>query len=288
MGWGGTFLSPWRWSWKTRCSLSSRGLRWWLPCGGGGWLRRLLWKGWSWIWMRLGLMLRWLGCLVLLVRMLRLLKGRWLCLWKGPLCGLGILPLKVGCGWFALGCRWICSSRRCFLGEGSELCLPLIVFLRVSAGISPRRASYFLLLRQKKVTKEKATPLSVSLRFATGNLRCSEKAGVRRTRSTSLRSDSCGPYPAFSCAPRHSQRGLGSTRRGASLCGVLGCVGPGSFTKAEQREGRLGLGGRAQRRPEPPLWLRRGAQRFADKGSQLFERSEFCETPRNASTAGCP
>jgi len=37
-----------------------------------------------------------------------------------------------------------------------------------------------------------------------------------------------------------------------------------------------------------PLWLRRGAQRFADQGSQLFERSEFCETPRNASTAGCP
>jgi len=40
--------------------------------------------------------------------------------------------------------------------------------------------------------------------------------------------------------------------------------------------------------PTHPLWLRRGAQRFADKGSQLFERSEFCETPRNASTAGCP
>jgi len=38
----------------------------------------------------------------------------------------------------------------------------------------------------------------------------------------------------------------------------------------------------------PPLWLRRGAQRFADQGSQLSERSEFCETPRNASTAGCP
>ena len=40
--------------------------------------------------------------------------------------------------------------------------------------------------------------------------------------------------------------------------------------------------------PTHPLWLRRGAQRFADKGSQLSERSEFCETPRNASTAGCP
>ena len=37
-----------------------------------------------------------------------------------------------------------------------------------------------------------------------------------------------------------------------------------------------------------PLCMRRGAQGFADQGSQLFERSEFCETPRNPSTAGCP
>ena len=39
-------------------------------------------------------------------------------------------------------------------------------------------ASNFLLLRQKKVTKEKATRLSGSLRFATGNLRCPTKTGV--------------------------------------------------------------------------------------------------------------
>ncbi|MEO7159976.1 MAG: hypothetical protein ABIX00_05645, partial [Polaromonas sp.] len=39
-------------------------------------------------------------------------------------------------------------------------------------------ASNFLLLRQKKVTKEKATRLSGSLRFATGNLRCPGKTGV--------------------------------------------------------------------------------------------------------------
>jgi len=44
----------------------------------------------------------------------------------------------------------------------------------------------------------------------------------------------------------------------------------------------------ATARSSPPLWLRRGAERFADQGSQLFERSEFCETPRNVSTAGCP
>jgi len=39
--------------------------------------------------------------------------------------------------------------------------------------VSPRLATYFLLLRQKKVGKEKATLLSATLRFATGNLRCS-------------------------------------------------------------------------------------------------------------------
>ena len=41
------------------------------------------------------------------------------------------------------------------------------------AGMCARRRSHFLLSRQKKVTKEKATPLAVSLRFAAGSLRCS-------------------------------------------------------------------------------------------------------------------
>lgn len=36
-----------------------------------------------------------------------------------------------------------------------------------------RRRSHFLLLRQKKVTKEKVAPLAASLRFAAGSLRCS-------------------------------------------------------------------------------------------------------------------
>ena len=49
--------------------------------------------------------------------------------------------------------------------------------LSLYAGGSPA-ATHFLLLRQKKVSKEKATRLSGSLRFAAGNLCWSKKAGV--------------------------------------------------------------------------------------------------------------
>ncbi len=52
------------------------------------------------------------------------------------------------------------------------------------AGISPRLATHFLSPRRKKVSKERATPLSASLRYATGNLRCGLGAG---NRSNSLR-----------------------------------------------------------------------------------------------------
>ncbi len=58
--------------------------------------------------------------------------------------------------------------------------------------VSPRQASYFLLLRQKNVAKEKATPLS-----ATPALRYGATCGARVSRGpqNSLRSNSCGPDP---------------------------------------------------------------------------------------------
>ncbi|VTU26830.1 hypothetical protein H4CHR_01873 [Variovorax sp. PBS-H4] len=55
------------------------------------------------------------------------------------------------------------------------------------AGASSRQPSHFLLLRQKKVTKEKATPLAAALRFATGSLRCSLFAGSAQTRFAQTR-----------------------------------------------------------------------------------------------------
>ena len=42
----------------------------------------------------------------------------------------------------------------------------LCAWVVLSAGMCARRRSHFLLLRQKKVTKEKAAPLAVALRAA--------------------------------------------------------------------------------------------------------------------------
>ena len=56
-------------------------------------------------------------------------------------------------------------------------------------------ATHFLLLRQKKVSKEKATLAPASLRCATGNLRCSVQPGSKTTRfaQTSFCPDPSGP-----------------------------------------------------------------------------------------------
>ncbi len=89
--------------------------------------------------------------------------------------------------------------------------------------VSPRRARYFSLLRQRKVPKRKATLPCVSLRCATGNLRCSVGGCCRRTHCALARSvqTCCGksehevrvsfgtrthPPP---CASRHAQKGVG-------------------------------------------------------------------------------
>jgi hypothetical protein len=45
-------------------------------------------------------------------------------------------------------------------------------------GLHPRTPTYFLLLRQEKVGKEKATPVHPSPRYARGNLRCSRPGRI--------------------------------------------------------------------------------------------------------------
>ncbi|MDH6165744.1 hypothetical protein M2282_000872 [Variovorax boronicumulans] len=77
--------------------------------------------------------------------------------------------------------------------------------------VSPRQATYFSLLRQRKVGKRKATLLAASLRCATGNLRCSRFAGSRRTRFAQT---AASPYPRNAAL-------LGAARRGWRQPGPL-------------------------------------------------------------------
>jgi len=189
--------------------------------------------------------------------------------------------------------------------------------------VSPRRATYFLLLRQKKVGKEKATLLSVSLRFATGNLRCSAQEGVRRTRFAQTAAALIPPAPALLGTARR-EWGMPSLRSALGLPGrAFASLGGGSWGgadvgRASGDSGTIGINGihrtsstigadstrnpnhcppsfqalqarsaccalEAERSDGPqvcnPLWLRRGAQRFADQGSPLSERSEFGRDP---------
>ena len=127
------------------------------------------------------------------------------------------------------------------------------------AGGSPA-ATHFLLLRQKKVSKEKATPLPAALRFATGNLRCSVQPGPG---SNSLRSDNRPSLSVWTSAPRRMQKGWGNKYR----------YGYRSRAPARTRFARPRL-------PTPvfapqPVGLGRGAQSKADQGERLSERSEF-------------
>ena len=103
-----------------------------------------------------------------------------------------------------------------------------LFFLMSLAGVCARRRTHFLLLRQKKVSKEKATLLSVSLRFAAGNLRCSRMgcaveltARLWRFVQTTTASQftrharfDAHAHPMH-CAPRHGQKG--TRRYGPSL-----------------------------------------------------------------------
>src|ERR1043165_5467623 len=81
-------------------------------------------------------------------------------------------PVVGGCA--ALGRTWVRSSLESVI---DWLLFELCFWFASRGRVSPRRATYFSLLRQRNVGKRKATLLSASLRFASGNLRCSRFAG---------------------------------------------------------------------------------------------------------------
>ncbi|WOP17027.1 C40 family peptidase [Ottowia sp. SB7-C50] len=140
---------------------------------------------------------------------------------------------------------------RCLRGEG-------VGVEALSAGSSPRRATYFSLLRQRKVGKRKAAPLAVSLRCAAGSLRCSGagrrcgtrfalRAALRHPQRVRARSAHAAlrarPTP---CASRHGQRG-GKSAHGPSLRSALAFT-PSSSGR-EPTPAKAGGEGKALQKP---------------------------------------
>ena len=196
---------------------------------------------------------------------------------------------------------------------------PFLDFLparRAEAGMSPRRASPFLSRRRKKGTKERATLLCASLRYAAGNLRCSVRGCHRRTRCApaALRSNNCGesvhevrvsfgtrthPLP---CASRHAQKG--TQRTSIRAIALLGPVCAARGTCASEVGPSEAMARVAVRLSTPLLaapaagWLRGGmgveapmhralTRRGCPSGAAQ-QRSEFHGAPRNRPGAGRP
>ena len=207
-------------------------------------------------------------------------------------------------------------------GGGSSLCNRCCWFERVGR-VSPRRATHFLLLRQKKVSKEKATRSLGPLRCAAGQPAVLGVSGVWRN---SLRSDMRQPLSAASCAPRPSPTGLAVQRAFAALglqrqralraalgrrefaSNLIAACAHSTCAKCQfhsknaksphpnplpEGEGVIHGPSEAKARWLPnPLRLGRGAQGAAgcrDSGRRgLSERSEFRSRLLAPSTAGCP
>ena len=154
-----------------------------------------------------------------------------------------------------------------------------------------RRRSNFLLSRQEKVTKEKATLLCVSLRCATGNLRCSGRgcaAELTARLQRSVQTTAASQCTKCVCPTAHARTPcpalLGTHRRepatghphGPSLRSA-----PSARAQAPRaaQTGPSAAMARMDVRLRVPFRMRRGAQRPADQGSRLFERSEFERDP---------
>ena len=183
-------------------------------------------------------------------------------------------------------------------------------WLRPSAGMCPRRGTFFSCVAKKRRQK-KATPLSASLRFASGNLRCSRPAG---SRSNSLRCASLRQSRALIRWPLRSSahtEGMGEpnsqtasraitslgpilqaqapcvgrssdwVERSDDPCGcsaVLGCPAPVAAPAAGRLRGGMGA--------SAPM-LRDLTRRGCPSGAAQ-QQSEFHGAPRKRTDAGLP
>ncbi|RLJ39526.1 hypothetical protein C8C98_3268 [Acidovorax sp. 106] len=199
----------------------------------------------------------------------------------------------MGAPVFVAGCA-------CFFCAGG---LFFFVLLHgAGAGLSPRRATHFLLLRQKKVSKEKATPSLRPLRFAKGQTcvgavaGCAAELTARLLRFVQTAAASQMTKHGRTCAHatpqlprrRRSHRGwtaeqpnihTGHRVARPSLAGASAtrCAG-----WAERSNGPNGCS-----LPRPSVCAEeRSGQRI--RARDCLSAASLSETPLDGSTAGCP
>ncbi|MGF6347068.1 hypothetical protein QF040_001781 [Variovorax sp. W2I14] len=197
-----------------------------------------------------------------------------------------------------------------------------LIWFSFRGRVSPRRATHFLLLRQKKVSKEKATPLAATpaLRYgatcgARGSRGLAELAALKQRRALirePLRSSAQPEGVGYRTGRRFARLAVGPLLRSASfrwavvsLAGWIGSLSPrGEGANPNSVEQRLLVveeanSSRAKRRPERAAERSDGAAESpsvcAEERSVSRIRARPClseaslgETPRNVSTAGCP
>ncbi len=136
--------------------------------------------------------------------------------------------------------------------------------------VSPRRATYFSLLRQRNLRKRKATRLSVSLCFAAGNLRCSAKAGSRSNSPSAQTIASPDPLlpallgPAKRAWGTHTDVGRRGRAKRALVGAQFRCPHPTPSGYAEERR----------------------SSRI--RASDCLSVASSSSTPAGSSTTGCP
>jgi hypothetical protein len=131
------------------------------------------------------------------------------------------------------------------------------------AGMCARRRSHFRSLRRKKVTKERATPLSrVPFAALRGNLRCAAQSGVRA--NSPAAQTARGPDSALRLCSSARAEGIGIAEQpcGPSLRSALASASARAWPKLHASGAGIGVGSRFQRSetraqtPIPEWWAR--------------------------------
>jgi hypothetical protein len=151
----------------------------------------------------------------------------------------------------------------------------------VAGRVSPRRATHFLLLRQEKVSKEKATRGRVSLRCAKGNLRCSRRAGNLQTRLSPQTCSLLNP-PAAALLGTRTREGEGTSPRFASVTGDRAALSS-RWCKAPAAAPGIPIPA-----PHPCGCAEQRSEARKMRSACLSPQGEFADRPRFASSAGCP